>query len=247
MPLPAAVLRASGRPSRLTAGWVPHPASLTSARLVGRDGPLKRACLSAHVALRPKIAKWTVGSVPLAYHPRAQFRLSPLTRGAGRLCVEARRLKRHLRPAPGKRPGRAGTTESHQRRAGGRQASSTPERVRPMGEAATTREPLKPLRVSQRSMKTAGWPTRRSFNRQRLFWRGAPPMALRRRRKLHTVDRAAWRVFSRSRLLLKVNRQWGGPLILDRLAAVFEADFGNARPAGQGLSVSWRRPYFSMR
>jgi len=74
MPSAAAVLPGSSARGRVSAGSV--PGTLECACWAGRTCEA-RLYMRFSCAAQAKIAKGTVGSVPLAYEPRAQFRLSP--------------------------------------------------------------------------------------------------------------------------------------------------------------------------
>jgi hypothetical protein len=74
MPSAAAVLPGSSARGRVSAGSV--PGALECACWAGRTCEA-RLYMRFSCAAQAKIAKGTVGSVPLAYEPRAQFRLSP--------------------------------------------------------------------------------------------------------------------------------------------------------------------------
>ena len=74
MPSAAAVLPGSSARGRVSAGSV--PGTLECACWAGRTYEA-RLYMRFSCAAQAEIAKGTVGSVPLAYEPRAQFRLSP--------------------------------------------------------------------------------------------------------------------------------------------------------------------------
>jgi hypothetical protein len=74
MPSAAAVQPGSSARGRVTAGSV--PGALECACWAGRTCEA-RLYIRFSCAAQAKLAKGTVGSVPLAYEPRAQFRLSP--------------------------------------------------------------------------------------------------------------------------------------------------------------------------